>query len=143
MISGGDEALLQRPLILNSNILLENTPANRLLAWDWLQMAVQRPNAFCTSHVQDQAAWSILVLNRSLPLVNVCPYMAGKGGQLCVKNQKNTNMFIGALAKGAFEVVKPDEVDWLREGYSRSPLGLLPNGKGAAYMALAKRSVMG
>lgn len=48
-------------------------------------------------------------------------------------------MLIGALEKGAFEVVMPDEVDWLREGYSRNPNGLLPGGKGAAYMASAKK----
>ena len=143
LISGGGDALLQRPLILNSNILLENTPVNRLLVWDWLQMAVQRPSAFCISHVQDQATWTILVLNRSLPLVNVCPYMTGKGGQKCVTKQKNTNLLIGALEKGAFEVVTPDEVDWLREGYSRNPNGLLPGGKGAAYMAIAKKTVQG
>ena len=143
LISGGGDALLQRPLILNSNILLENTASNRLLVWDWLQMAVQRPSAFCISHVQDQATWTILVLNRSLPLVNVCPYMTGKGGQKCVTKQKNTNVLIGALEKGAFEVVMPDEVDWLREGYSRNPNGLLPGGKGAAYMASAKKAVQG
>ena len=143
LIGGGGDALLQRPLILNSNILLENTPANKLLVWDWLQMAVQRPSAFCTSHVQDQAAWTILVLNRSLPLVNMCPYMKHKGAGACVRKQKNTNYLIAALEKGAFEVVTPDEVDWLREGYSRNPNGLLPGGKGAAYMASAKKAVMG
>ena len=43
----------------------------RLFVWDWLGMAVAKPRGFCSSHVQDQAAFTILVYNRSLPLVNV------------------------------------------------------------------------
>ena len=137
------DALMQRPLILNSNILLENTHDNRLLVWDWLHMAVRRPEGFCWSHPQDQSAWTILVLNRSLPLVNVCPYRHGKGAVTCVNKQKNTNELIDTLQRGAFEVVLPDEVDWLREGYSRNPQGVLPSGKGPNFMATAKKTVQG
>ena len=61
------EELLQRPLVLNSNVILRNEPSTRLFVWDWLGMAVARPRAFCSSHVQDQAAFTILLFNRSLP----------------------------------------------------------------------------
>lgn len=114
--------LMQRPLVLNSNLLLENTPSNRLLVWDWLGMAVARPHAFCSSHVQDQAAFTILALNRSLPLINVCPYLnlpskRAYEPQKCVKHTKNSNAFLDLLARGAYEVVPSREVDELREGY--------------------------
>ena len=83
------------------------------------------------------------MLNRSLPLVNVCPYRHGKGAVTCVNKQKNTNELIDTLQRGAFEVVLPDEVDWLREGYSRNPQGVLPSGKGPNFMATAKKTVQG
>ena len=111
------DALMQRPLVLNSNMLLENTRANRELVWDWLGMAVARPHAFCMAHTQDQSAWTILVLNRSLPLVNPCPYLTLEGSQRCVTHQKDTNFFLSMLGEGAFEVVEAAEYDALREGY--------------------------
>ena len=126
----GDTDLLQRPLILNSNILLERTAVNQLLVWDWMHMAVERPSAFCMSHIQDQAAWTILVLNRSLPLVNFCPYLHAKGPNVCVHKSKNTNTFIDQLRGGRFEIVTADEIDGLRDGYVRSnrplPVGNVP-----------------
>ena len=113
-------ALLSRPLVLNANILLENTPSNRLLVWDWLGMAVAEPTAFCFPHVQDQAAFTILVLNRSLPLLNVCPYLGLKGKQRCVTHTKDTNNFLSLLGRGMVEVVESDELDRLAEGYERA-----------------------
>ena len=121
LISSGE--LLQRPLILNANILLRNTAEMQLFVWDWLGMAVAKPHAFCNSHVQDQAAFTILVYNRSLPLINVCPYIdlpskRGYEPQKCVKHTKSANTFLELLGRGAFEVVPSSDYDELREGYA-------------------------
>ena len=123
---------MQRPLLLNSNVLLENTATNRLLVWDWLGLAMAKPEAFCNSHVQDQAAFTILVLNRSLPLVNPCPYMhvpskRGYEPQKCVTAMKHPAAFLSTLRDGAFEVVPATEYDLLRRGYlDRSVSSTLP-----------------
>lgn len=141
MIAGSD--LLRRPVILNANILLENTPTNQILVWDWLHMAVKRPDAFCTSHIQDQAAWTILVLNRSLPLVNFCPYLSKKGQNTCVHAMKNTNSFIESVGLGRFEIVTADEVDGLRDGYARGDNATLPTGVAGVTPPVAKKAVQG
>ena len=83
------------------------------------------------AHPQDQAAFTILVLNRSLPLVNICPYlnMPSKRGwepQKCVRATKHPALFLGALRDGAFEVVPSSEYDALREGYTNPGMGTLP-----------------
>ena len=72
--------------------------------------------------MQDQAAFTILVLNRSLPLVNTCPYIdlpsrRGYEPQRCVRTTKHPAFFLGAIRTGAFEVVNANEYDALREGY--------------------------
>lgn len=64
----------RRPTVLDSTLILANSPEMRALMWDWLQMAVAKPEGFCSSHTQDQAAWAILVQNRSLPLLNFNAY---------------------------------------------------------------------
>ena len=46
---------LNRTHVLASNLLLENSRANRLLVWDWFAMAHARPEGFCMSHTEDQA----------------------------------------------------------------------------------------
>ena len=107
-----------RPHLLNSNILLENTPQNRLLIWDWLSMAIVKPTGFCNSQVQDQAAFTILVLNRSLPIINPCLYLHSVGYEKCVGTQKGLNYFLNVLlADGAYEVVPASEFGELNEGY--------------------------
>lgn len=113
------------PHVLSSNILLENTRENRLLVWDWMWMALARPEGFCFSHVQDQAAWTVLVLNRSLPLINACMYLGrhrfhlprphGQGLNIkwCSEYTKNTNTFYATLGQGAFEVIAGHEHTWV------------------------------
>jgi len=110
--------------ILNSNILLENTPENRLLVWDWLSMYLAKPGGFCGSHTQDQAAFSILVENRTLPVMNACPYVTSRGMlpspskparalRACFQSSKGYNWFIDAVAGGFYEVVTPEAYDTL------------------------------
>jgi len=112
------------PHLLDSNILLENTRDNRLLVWDWLWMALRRPEAFCISQVQDQAAWTVLVLNRSLPLINACMYLGRHRSHIprphragyirdCGSYTKSTNTFLANLGQEAFEVVTPGFLDQL------------------------------
>ena len=72
----GASDLLQRPLVLNSNILLRNAPSTRLLVWDWLGMAVARPAGFCSSHVQDQVARARIHPQTSLPPAPFSPWLA-------------------------------------------------------------------
>ena len=108
--------------------------------WDWLGMAMSKPQAFCSSHVQDQAAFTILVLNRSLPLVNICPFLqiASKRGyepQKCVKHTKHLAAFLGALRDGAYEVVQAAEYDVLREGYVNHQVGHLLPVTGSLHLA--------
>jgi len=120
LISIGVERFGALPNILNSNMLFKNTRENRLLVWDWMSMALERPAAFCDSHTQDQAAWTVLVFNRSLPLINTCMYLSKNklhasrnDGHYpwCAHNIKNTNLFLGALGKGVYEVVNAHEYD--------------------------------
>jgi len=61
------------PELMSAHILLSNNHANRLLVWDWLMMAIAKPRGFCYPLAQDQVAWTILVLNRTLPLIQLGP----------------------------------------------------------------------
>merc|ERR1712192_166044 len=86
--------------VLNSNIILENTVENQLLVWDWLQMALKKPETFCASSIQDQTAWNVLVLNRSLPLVNVCPYHTAQ-----LRKLKSLGYLLARIANGLYTVL--------------------------------------
>lgn len=108
LLDGDDKTILARPHLLNSNILLRNSAATRLLVWDWLQMAIAKPKAFCSSHTNDQAAWTLLVQNRSLPLINPCVYLgtvpADKRTWSCEQHYKQHNTFLTVIKEGLFEV---------------------------------------
>lgn len=106
-------SFLARPHVQATNLLLENTAQNRELVWDWLMMALARPDGFCHSHVQDQAAWTILVQNHSLPLINTCPFAPDlqKG---CAKHFKSMNAMLRAISSGMYEVVEGTEYDLLK-----------------------------
>jgi len=73
--------------ILTANLLLQNTRYNRMLVQSWLNMALQHPQAFCASSwTQDQAAWTILAFNLSLPLVNPCQNHRARSRISCSKD---------------------------------------------------------
>ena len=93
---------LRRPHLLAANMLLRNEPINRLLVWDWLMMALARPSAFCGSHTQDQAAFTILAHNRTLPLVSFCAHRSEEEG--CFVALKNVNTFVQHINEGRFSV---------------------------------------
>merc|ERR1712048_57192 len=115
----GTAAFHTLPHILDANILLRNTAQNRLLVWDWLSMALVRPDGFCASHPQDQAAWALLTQSRGLPFVNFCPYLDNyhfgayvlnktewdEQGKVpwCSGNTKNPNVFLTLLKSGRYE----------------------------------------
>ena len=61
-----------RPHVLATNLLLANNPTTRELIATWLKMGLDQPRAFCDSHSQDQSAWTILITNQSLPLLDLC-----------------------------------------------------------------------
>ena len=102
---------LSRAHLLASNILLENTRENRLLVWDWFAMMHVHPHAACVSHTQDQALWTILVQNRSLPVVNPCVYLHRmRGYERCFTYEKKPHGFLWLLGQGKFEVVASEQV---------------------------------
>eukprot|EP00964_Phaeocystis_antarctica_P105260 scaffold70303_cov64-Phaeocystis_antarctica.AAC.3 len=109
---------LNRTHILASNLLLENTRANRLLVWDWFAMAHARPQGFCMSHTEDQAALSLLVQNRSLPVLNPCVYLAHVHGyESCYTHTKRANNFLSLIAEGRYEVVAGHEYESVLDGH--------------------------
>ena len=67
----------------------------------------------CVSHTQDQAAFTILALNRSLPLLNPNPYEHVNGTCLGGTGQKDGRTFLGMLANGAYGVVRSEDYDRL------------------------------
>jgi hypothetical protein len=60
--------------LLSTNMFIRNTPQGRLTVWDWLMIAVHRPDGFCSEIFgQDQTALALrLGTNRSLPAVRIC-----------------------------------------------------------------------
>ena len=113
----GLNAFSVRPQLLNTNLLLENTPAARLFVWDWLHMALVKPKGFCASHVQDQAAFTLLAHNRSIPLVNTCVYQVAKGYERCVRATKSLNQFLVSLAESRYETLLPSEFESAARGF--------------------------
>merc|ERR1712031_64138 len=85
--------------------------------WDWLMMAIKKPKAFCWSHTADQAAFSILALNRSLPLANLLVYGADKReteqANNYVNRMKHVNHVLDTIAKGEYETVAANDYDRL------------------------------
>jgi len=99
--------------VLNAIIVLENTLFNRLLVWDWLSIYLAKPSAFCGTHVEDQASFTLLVQNRSLPIPNFCAHVWGKKGSY--RPTKNHNWFIQHAQDGRHEILWPED-------YSRSSI---------------------
>ena len=99
------ERFLERPHILTSSMLLLNTAENRQLMRDWLKMALDHPKAFCASDTQDQAAFSILALNRSLPLISPSSGHCRRGAD------KSTAAFMRVLSAGKFDVAEASSFD--------------------------------
>ena len=46
-----------------------------------------------------------------LPMVNACPYMRDEGYNKCQDRTKSAKWFLETITRGAFEVVRPDELD--------------------------------
>jgi len=109
---------LNRTHILASNLLLENNRANRLLVWDWFAMAHAKPQGFCMSHTEDQAALSLLVQNRSLPVLNPCVYLTHvRGYERCYTHTKRANNFLALIAVGRYEVVTGRDYESVLDGH--------------------------
>ena len=108
-----EDAVLQKPHVLNSNVLLEHTDENRRLVQRWIELAISKPDGFCSSHTNDQAIFSLLVRNFSLPLINPCIYLTMGGYRACQQHTKNTRTFLELLTVGAYEVLLPSEYDTL------------------------------
>lgn len=99
------------PRLQSTNIILRNTQATRLMVWDWLMMAVQKPDGFCSEYLgQDQTALAMLVANRSWPTVRVCAceggrrQLFGSEWENCEGVMKGIDFAYAALAKGHFDV---------------------------------------
>jgi len=96
----------------NPHLLLAKTHFNHQLLNQWLTMALQTPKAFCRSHSQDQAAWSMLVAQHHLPILAFsCPYV-----------MKNISNVLLGLAAGAFKWIDRTTARWpLANGVSNHP----------------------
>ena len=93
-------------------------PLSRLLVWDWFAMAAARPQGFCMSHTEDQAALSLLVQNRSLPVLNPCVYLTHvQGYEKCYTHTKRANNFLALIAQGRYEVVAGHEYESVLDGH--------------------------
>ena len=86
--------------------------------WDWFAMAAARPQGFCMSHTEDQAALSLLVQNRSLPVLNPCVYLTHvQGYEKCYTHTKRANNFLALIAQGRYEVVAGHEYESVLDGH--------------------------
>ena len=98
-------ALLERHGLLTTHLFWRVSPAAVELAHQWLVMALDEPNAFCASHTQDQAAFTVLAANRSLPLADMCPFLRPPWlNNKCFDQQKLLSAAVRALGKGQFEL---------------------------------------
>jgi hypothetical protein len=64
---------------------------------EWLAMALSNPSAFCSPHTQDQSALSILLHNKSLPIVRPTP-------ELPLAVAKSIEGFLRLLKAGEYSV---------------------------------------
>jgi len=97
------------PAVLATNVLLRHSETNRGFVLAWLQMALQRPVGFCATHVQDQAALSLLAHNHTRTLVNLCAFRATRspskradGPGNCHRQTKNAGLLLRELAAGRY-----------------------------------------
>ena len=109
--TAADAMRSRRPHMMNANILVENSHRNRRVIRAWIEAAVSQPDVFCSSGPQEQAVFTLLVQNESVPLVNACPYLRLKGWNTCQDLTKSSNWFLEMLSSGAFEIVEPTELD--------------------------------
>eukprot|EP00316_Scyphosphaera_apsteinii_P016369 CAMPEP_0119344648 /NCGR_PEP_ID=MMETSP1333-20130426/107078_1 /TAXON_ID=418940 /ORGANISM="Scyphosphaera apsteinii, Strain RCC1455" /LENGTH=375 /DNA_ID=CAMNT_0007357089 /DNA_START=13 /DNA_END=1141 /DNA_ORIENTATION=- len=101
--------IVPRPVLFSTHGLLAThllwavTDENKRLAEAWLQLAINHPRAFCTSHTQDQAALTVLAVNRSLQVVDTCQFMHPPWLNMrCYDELKVLQSAIGAIARGKF-----------------------------------------
>ena len=89
--------------LLSTNMLWATTPENLRLAEDWLHMAIREPTGFCSGHSQEQGALNILMINRSLPLIDLCPYMRPPWlNRKCYDQTKSVDTLLNMLARRNF-----------------------------------------
>merc|ERR1712232_1120345 len=121
---------LDQAHILNSNIVLRNTRANKELVQDRLRMALTQPDAFCAADTQDQAAWTILVRSRRLPLVNLCSHLnisfRNSESMNCHRYQKSANVLLHALERGRFQVLSDMKLASLNCSHALKDISLPP-----------------
>lgn len=113
----------KRPHVINPNMLIARTPFNRDLMWQWFEMAMERPRAFCSSSAQDQAALNILLYNRSIPLLTLCKYSKVNPSDRmrmmdAARSAHSLKMFLSSLAEGAFQLSNPKWQDLTTLGCS-------------------------
>jgi len=96
-------AILNDLWLENPHLLLANMALNHAILLQWLSLALNHPRAFCRSHSQDQAAWSMIVSEHKLPVLAFAnPY----------KMKSLANVLVG-LSTGAF--------NWIDRSVQRTP----------------------
>ena len=110
------ESIFKESHNLNSHILLQASPANRHLMHRWMMMAKEHPDAFCSSHPQDQTAWTILIRKQPVPLVSFCAHLDIRKSRLwnCHRDTKTLPTFLGMIQSRQFDVVSPAQVRRMR-----------------------------
>jgi len=96
-------AILNDLWVENPHLILEKNTFNHALLLQWLSLAMKNPRAFCRSHSQDQAAWSIIVSEHQLPILAFTdPY----------RMKSLSNVLMG-LSTGSF--------NWINRSVARVP----------------------
>jgi len=93
------QRFITRPHAITSHLLLKNNEFNRRLMWDWLNMAIAHPEAFCATQDQDQTAFNFLLYNRSLPILNACPFVQPPANFAWVHSLTG---FLSSISQGNF-----------------------------------------
>jgi len=97
------ETFSEQAHLHNSAIVLSNTEVNRNFTLQWLNMALENPHAFCSSHTQDQAAFTILVGHNAFPVLNTCARFAASHGR-CPQTWAMEDFF-RPIQENVFDVV--------------------------------------
>ena len=128
LASGDAEGLLLSPHVLNTNLLLTKSTEALSLVWEWLQLGLTHPEAFCHSSPQDQVVMSALLHNRSLPLVDPCccgrcthPDAACTNTSVTVDNgEKALSFFLETVANVRVSSTTPSRVGTTERAHARA-----------------------
>jgi len=95
--------LMQNYNILR-NMLIANTPDNRALLWEWLNMALDQPVPFCAPANPEEAALQTLLVKKSLPVFSTCMYITDR---VYLNDHTSPKYFLDAVSSSKFAFLPP------------------------------------